>query len=193
MISGPFRHPRRAGVDLPARAPARPAAPPAHRPPRHKATEMAQRPAEPYARAHRRVTVSSDRRPASPPYGSWPPQRHALAVVRRFRRSSGQSASSRQSSPPCIRVGQPAHPRRFVAVQHVNTPAQRPSQPASRPAANWPTGRSRTASTKQLPQASATGIIHSGTMAGKLNGVMPATTPAAGGWRSCQCQATSSV
>ena len=30
---------------------------------------------------------------------------------------------------------------------------------------------------KQLPQASATGNIHIGTMAGKLNGVMPATTP----------------
>ncbi len=34
---------------------------------------------------------------------------------------------------------------------------------------------------KQLPQASATGIIHSGTITGKLNGVMPATTPS--GWR----------
>ena len=33
-----------------------------------------------------------------------------------------------------------------------------------------------------LPQASATGNIHIGTMAGKLNGVMPATTPS--GWRS---------
>ncbi len=32
-------------------------------------------------------------------------------------------------------------------------------------------------STKQLPVASATGIIHSGTMIGKLNGVIPATTP----------------
>ncbi len=30
---------------------------------------------------------------------------------------------------------------------------------------------------KQLPQASATGNIHIGTIAGKLNGVMPATTP----------------
>ena len=30
---------------------------------------------------------------------------------------------------------------------------------------------------KQLPQASATGNIHIGTMAGKLNGVIPATTP----------------
>ena len=34
---------------------------------------------------------------------------------------------------------------------------------------------------KQLPQASATGNIHIGTMQGKLNGVMPATTPS--GWR----------
>ena len=34
---------------------------------------------------------------------------------------------------------------------------------------------------KQLPVASAIGIIHSGTMMGKLNGVMPATTPS--GWR----------
>ena len=34
---------------------------------------------------------------------------------------------------------------------------------------------------KQLPQARATGNIHNGTMAGKLNGVIPATTPK--GWR----------
>ena len=36
--------------------------------------------------------------------------------------------------------------------------------------------------TKVLPQAMAAGYIHIGTMAGKLNGVMPATTPS--GWRS---------
>ncbi len=30
----------------------------------------------------------------------------------------------------------------------------------------------------------ASGYIHSGTMAGKLNGVMPATTPS--GWKSLQ-------
>ncbi len=36
-------------------------------------------------------------------------------------------------------------------------------------------------STKLLPAAMATGNIHIGTMAGKLNGVMPATTPS--GWR----------
>ena len=32
-----------------------------------------------------------------------------------------------------------------------------------------------------LPQAIASGYIHIGTIAGKLNGVMPATTPS--GWR----------
>ena len=37
---------------------------------------------------------------------------------------------------------------------------------------------------KLLPQAIATGNIHIGTMHGKLNGVMPATTPS--GWRSVQ-------
>ena len=38
--------------------------------------------------------------------------------------------------------------------------------------------------TKVLPQATAIGHIHSGTMAGKLNGVMPAVTPS--GWNSLQ-------
>ena len=37
---------------------------------------------------------------------------------------------------------------------------------------------------KQLPQATAMGHIHKGTMAGKLNGVMPAVTPRA--WNSLQ-------
>ena len=36
-------------------------------------------------------------------------------------------------------------------------------------------------STNALPQAIALAHIHSGTMAGKLNGVIPATTPS--GWR----------
>src|SRR3954447_10044679 len=36
-------------------------------------------------------------------------------------------------------------------------------------------------STNVLPQASAGAHIHMGTIAGKLNGVMPATTPS--GWR----------
>ena len=37
-------------------------------------------------------------------------------------------------------------------------------------------------STNVLPQAIAIGNIHSGTIAGKLNGVMPAQTPS--GWRN---------
>ena len=37
-------------------------------------------------------------------------------------------------------------------------------------------------STNVFPQATALGNIHIGTMAGKLNGVMPATTPR--GWRT---------
>ena len=41
---------------------------------------------------------------------------------------------------------------------------------------------SETLRMKQLPQARATGNIHIGTMTGKLNGVIPATTPS--GWRS---------
>jgi hypothetical protein len=42
--------------------------------------------------------------------------------------------------------------------------------------------RSDGLSTNVLPQAIATGNIQSGTIAGKLNGVMPAQTPS--GWRS---------
>ena len=44
--------------------------------------------------------------------------------------------------------------------------------------------RSLGLSTKVLPQAMATGNIQHGTMHGKLNGVMPATTPS--GCRSVQ-------
>ena len=44
--------------------------------------------------------------------------------------------------------------------------------------------RSEGLRTKVLPQARATGNIHIGTMAGKLKGVMPATTPR--GWRMDQ-------
>ena len=44
--------------------------------------------------------------------------------------------------------------------------------------------RSEGFSTKAFPQAMDTGYIQSGTMAGKLNGVMPATTPT--GWRTAK-------
>ena len=63
------------------------------------------------------------------------------------------------------------------------------STPAGNPAStsNWASrigtegSRSDGLSTKALPQASAGANFHIGIMAGKLNGVMPATTPS--GWR----------
>ncbi|MNT20489.1 hypothetical protein D3C72_1557990 [compost metagenome] len=66
------------------------------------------------------------------------------------------------------------------------------STPGGRPAssASWAMNRALVGSrsegfrTKLLPQATAIGHIHSGTMAGKLNGVMPAVTPSA--WNSLQ-------
>ena len=65
----------------------------------------------------------------------------------------------------------------------VNTPGGRPasrSSSAQKLAADG--SRSDGLSTKVFPHAIAIGYIHIGTMAGKLNGVMPATTPT--GWRS---------
>ena len=70
----------------------------------------------------------------------------------------------------------------LVAVHHVEDAVRQPGlgpEPATRSDADG--SRSLGLSTKVLPQAIATGCIHIGTMAGKLNGVMPATTPS--GWR----------
>ena len=64
----------------------------------------------------------------------------------------------------------------------VNTPSGRPARcqvSASHSAADG--SFSDGLSTNALPQAIALAAIHSGTMTGKLNGVMPATTPS--GWR----------
>ena len=65
----------------------------------------------------------------------------------------------------------------------VKTPSGRPAsrhRSATRPVGEG--SRSEGLSTKALPQAMATGYIHMGTITGKLNGVMPATTPR--GWRT---------
>ncbi|MCY1414621.1 hypothetical protein D9M71_300760 [compost metagenome] len=64
----------------------------------------------------------------------------------------------------------------------LNTPAGRPASSSSSARNSAADGsRSDGLSTKVLPQARATGNIHSETIAGKLNGVIPATTPRA--WR----------
>src|SRR6266704_4222814 len=65
----------------------------------------------------------------------------------------------------------------------LNTPSGRPAS-AHSSATSWDADGSRSLglSTNALPQAIATGCIHIGTITGKLNGVMPATTPS--GWRN---------
>ena len=60
----------------------------------------------------------------------------------------------------------------------LNTPSGSPASAHSAASSSDADGSfSDGLSTKALPQAMASGNIHIGTMAGKLNGVMPATTP----------------
>ncbi|MNH08874.1 hypothetical protein D3C79_683120 [compost metagenome] len=60
----------------------------------------------------------------------------------------------------------------------MNTPSGRPASFSSSASRTEAEGTSAGGlRTKVLPQASAIGNIHIGTIAGKLNGVMPATTP----------------
>ncbi|GBH07409.1 Archaeal/vacuolar-type H+-ATPase subunit C/Vma6 [Pseudomonas syringae pv. actinidiae] len=64
-----------------------------------------------------------------------------------------------------------------------NTPFGSPASCSSLAINNVELGsRSEGLRIKQLPQAMASGYIHSGTIAGKLNGVIPATMPS--GWKS---------
>ncbi len=64
----------------------------------------------------------------------------------------------------------------------LNTPSGSPASASSLASSSDADGSfSDGLSTKALPHAIATGNIHIGTMAGKLNGVIPATTPS--GWR----------
>ena len=65
----------------------------------------------------------------------------------------------------------------------LNTPSGRPASAHSSAISIDALGsRSLGLSTKVLPVAIATGYIHIGTIAGKLNGVMPTHTPS--GWRN---------
>jgi hypothetical protein len=60
----------------------------------------------------------------------------------------------------------------------LNTPSGSPaSDHSSATRIDTEGSRSLGLSTNVLPQAMATGYIHIGTIAGKLNGVMPTTTP----------------
>ena len=77
------------------------------------------------------------------------------------------SSPSTASLPPCSTWNTPS-----------GSPARCHSSAISRAGEG---SRSEGLRMKALPVAIATGAIHSGTMTGKLNGVMPATTPR--GWR----------
>ena len=70
----------------------------------------------------------------------------------------------------------------LVAVDDADTPSGSPASFQSPRSRARPTGPSRDGLiTTALPQAMATGTNHIGTMAGKLNGEITATTPS--GWR----------
>ena len=67
-------------------------------------------------------------------------------------------------------------------MDHVEHPLGSPASASNSAARSEHEGSfSEGLSTKVLPQAMASGYIHIGTIAGKLNGVIPATTPS--GWR----------
>ena len=73
--------------------------------------------------------------------------------------------------------------RHGVAVDHREDPSGSPAfGHRSATSTEGDGSRSEGLRTKALPQAMDTGYIHMGTMTGKLNGVIPATTPS--GWRT---------
>src|SRR5512137_1971478 len=84
--------------------------------------------------------------------------------------------------PGCARIASTASLSPWTTL---NTPSGSPAS-CSSPAIFTDSDGSRSEGFRMnaLPQASATGYIHIGTIAGKLNGVMPAQTPT--GWRSDQ-------
>jgi len=79
------------------------------------------------------------------------------------------------SIPGCSRIACTASRSPWITL---NTPSGSPASSSHSASSSDALGsRSEGLSTKLLPQAIATGNIHIGTMAGKLNGVMPAHTP----------------
>ena len=77
--------------------------------------------------------------------------------------------------PGCSRIASTATRSPWTTL---NTPSGRPASASSSARRMLGEGScSDGLRMKALPHASATGAIHSGTMTGKLNGVMPATTP----------------
>ena len=81
-----------------------------------------------------------------------------------------------------VRVGEQRVDRHLVALHHVEHAVRQAGLRSSSASSSETDGSfSLGLSTKVLPATSALQNIHIGTIAGKLNGVMPATTPS--GWR----------
>src|ERR1700732_864637 len=77
--------------------------------------------------------------------------------------------------PGCARIASTASRAPWITV---NTPSGNPASFNNAPTFSDTEGSfSDGLRMKQLPQAIATGSHHNGTINGKLNGVMPATTP----------------
>ena len=110
---------------------------------------------------------------------------HALAMLAAPNNVFGDRRRADKADPPSRAVLQQRIDGGLVAVDHVEH-AGRQTGFQRQLAMNRVLLGSRPEGfrTKVLPQATAMGHIHSGTMAGKLNGVMPAVTPSA--WCSAQ-------
>ena len=111
---------------------------------------------------------------------------HALAVLRAVRVDVlGDRRRADEAHRRDVRVLEQRVDRLASPCTTLSTPAGRPARSSSSASSSDGLGsRSLGLSTNVLPHAIATGNIHSGTIAGKLNGVMPAHTPS--GWRSDQ-------
>ena len=179
----------RAGADHDAPAarsrPSRPARRPAA--PTATAAEIAMQrsPAEPNAAAARWSAAKS--RSASGRTTAWflaPPRActRLPAAVARLVDVPGDRRGADERDRRDVRVVEQRVDGHLVAVDDVeHAVGQAGLRPQLGEKLDAEGSRSLGLSTKVLPAAIATGCIHIGTMTGKLNGVMPATTPS--GWR----------
>ena len=147
---------------------------------------MHRSPADPYAGRDRGVGGHRRcRRRAARPCGSSPRRGPAPACRARCRsrRRAARSASSRRSSPPRCRDARGCRSTATLSpCTTLNTPSGRPACASSSARNSDADGSFSTASARTCCRTrSALANIQIGTIAGKLNGVMPATTPS--GWR----------
>ena len=126
-----------------------------------------------------------DRRRAGPRRGSWRPRGPGTACRPRWpARTRGGPPASNPTKETAATSGwsRSASTATESPFTTVNTPSGSPaSRHSSATRSDGDGSRSDGLRMNVLPQAMATGYIHMGTITGKLNGVIPATTPR--GWR----------